>query len=64
MNSFFRDLRQRKVCSVAFASAGVAGLAVQSGATVTPSYHAPDWILPILLRTDPTFPKLGGEEQP
>ena len=49
MNSFFRELKQRKVYRVAFGYAVVAWLAVQISATVMPAYHAPDWILPIFI---------------
>jgi hypothetical protein len=49
MNSFFRELKQRKVYRVALGYAVVAWLAVQISATVMPIYHAPDWILPIFI---------------
>src|SRR5262245_55060831 len=49
MNSFFRELKQRKVYRVALGYAVVAWLAVQISATVMPAYHAPDWILPIFI---------------
>ena len=49
MNSFFRELRQRKVYSVARGYAVVARLVVQVSATVIPAYHASGWILAILL---------------
>jgi hypothetical protein len=51
MNSFFRELKQRKVYRVALGYAVVAWLVVQVSATVIPAYHAPDWILPILITT-------------
>jgi TolB-like protein/Flp pilus assembly protein TadD len=51
MNSFFRELKQRKVYRVALGYAVVAWLAVQISATVMPAYHAPDWILPIFITT-------------
>jgi adenylate cyclase len=47
MNSFFRELKQRKVYRVALGYAVVAWLVVQISATVMPAYHAPEWILPI-----------------
>jgi TolB-like protein/Flp pilus assembly protein TadD len=46
MNSFFRELKQRKVYRVALGYAVVAWLVIQISATVMPAYHAPDWILP------------------
>jgi TolB-like protein/Flp pilus assembly protein TadD len=49
MNSFFRELKQRKVYRVALGYAVVAWLVVQISATVMPAYHAPDWILPIFI---------------
>src|SRR6516164_374648 len=45
MNSFFRELKQRKVYRVAVGYAVVAWLVVQISATVMPAYHAPEWIL-------------------
>jgi TolB-like protein len=51
MNSFFRELKQRKVYHVALGYAVVAWLVVQISATVRPAYHAPDWILPIFITT-------------
>jgi adenylate cyclase len=47
MNSFFRELKQRKVYRVALGYAAVAWLVVQVNARVMPAYHAPEWILPI-----------------
>jgi TolB-like protein/predicted Zn-dependent protease len=49
MNSFFRELKQRKVYRVALGYAVVAWLSIQIGATVIPAYHAPEWILPIFI---------------
>jgi TolB-like protein/Flp pilus assembly protein TadD len=49
MNSFFRELKQRKVYRVALGYAVVAWLVIQISATVMPAYHAPDWILPIFI---------------
>ena len=49
MNSFSRELKQRKVYRVALGYAVVAWLVIQIGATVMPAYHAPDWILPIFI---------------
>jgi TolB-like protein len=51
MNSFFRELKQRKVYRVALGYAVVAWLIVQISATVMPAYHAPEWILPIFITT-------------
>src|SRR5215468_5148260 len=49
MNSFFRELKQRKVYRVAVGYAVVAWLIVQISATVMPAYHAPEWILPVFI---------------
>src|SRR5436309_11683241 len=49
MNSFFRELKQRKVYRVALGYAVVAWLVIQISATVMPVYHAPEWILPIFI---------------
>jgi TolB-like protein/Tfp pilus assembly protein PilF len=49
MNSFFRELKQRKVYRVALGYAVVAWLVIQISATVMPAYHAPDWFLPIFI---------------
>jgi TolB-like protein/Tfp pilus assembly protein PilF len=49
MNSFFRELKQRKVYRVALGYAVVAWLVIQISATVLPAYHAPEWILPIFI---------------
>jgi adenylate cyclase len=49
MNSFFRELKQRKVYRVALGYAVVAWLVVRISATVMPAYHAPAWILPIFI---------------
>jgi TolB-like protein/Tfp pilus assembly protein PilF len=49
MNSFFRELKERKVYRVALGYAVVAWLVIQISATVLPAYHAPEWILPIFI---------------
>jgi TolB-like protein/Tfp pilus assembly protein PilF len=49
MSSFFRELKQRKVYRVAVGYAVVAWLVVQISATVMPAYHAPEWILPLVI---------------
>ena len=49
MNSFFRELKQRKVYRVALGYAVVAWLAVQLGASVTAVYQRHEWILPIFI---------------
>ncbi len=49
MNSFFRELKQRKVYLVALGYAVVAWLVIQLSGTVMPAYHAPKWILPIFI---------------
>jgi adenylate cyclase len=46
MNSFFRELKQRKVYRVALDCAVVTWLVIQISATVMPAYHAPEWISP------------------
>jgi TolB-like protein len=49
MNSFFRELKQRKVYRVALGYAVVAWLVIQISATVMPAYNAPEWILPTFI---------------
>jgi TolB-like protein len=49
MNSFFRELKERKVYRVAFGYAVIAWLVIQMSATIMPAYHAPEWILPIFI---------------
>jgi adenylate cyclase len=49
MNSFFGELKQRKVYRVALGYAVVAWLVIQISATVIPAYHAPEWILPLII---------------
>jgi TolB-like protein/Tfp pilus assembly protein PilF len=49
MSSFFSELKQRKVYRVAVGYAVVAWLVIQISATVMPAYHAPDWILPLVI---------------
>jgi len=49
MNSFFRELKQRKVYRVARDYAIVARLVVQVSAAVILAYHASEWILLIFL---------------
>src|SRR4029450_11050873 len=49
MNSFLRELKERKVYRVALGYAVVAWLVIQISATVMPVYHAPQWILPIFI---------------
>jgi len=51
MNSFFRELKERKVYRVALGYAVVAWLVIQISATVMPAYHAPEWILPVFITT-------------
>jgi hypothetical protein len=46
MNSFFRELKTRKVYRVALGYAVVAWLVIQISATVMPAYQPPLWILP------------------
>jgi TolB-like protein len=49
MNSFFGELKQRKVYRVALGYAVVAWLVIQISATVIPAYHAPERILPLII---------------
>ena len=49
MNSFFRELKQRKVYRLALGYAVVAWLVVQISATLMPAYHTPAWISPIFI---------------
>jgi TolB-like protein/thioredoxin-like negative regulator of GroEL len=49
MNSFFRELKERRVYRVALGYAVVAWLVIQISATIMPAYHAPEWILPIFI---------------
>jgi TolB-like protein/predicted Zn-dependent protease len=49
MNSFFRELKERKVYRVGLGYAVVAWLVIQISATIMPAYHAPEWILPIFI---------------
>jgi len=46
MNSFFRELKQRKVYRVALGHAVVEWLVVQVGASVMAVYQGSEWILP------------------
>jgi hypothetical protein len=49
MNSFFRELRQRKVYRFALGYAVAAWLVVQISATVSLTYRASEWILPLFI---------------
>ena len=49
MTSFLSQLKQRRVYRVALGYAIVAWLAVQIAATVLPAFHAPEFILPVLI---------------
>ncbi|PZR74626.1 MAG: hypothetical protein DLM73_07545 [Chthoniobacterales bacterium] len=49
MSSFVSQLKQRRVYRVAIGYAIVAWLAVQIAATVLPAFHAPEFILPVLI---------------
>ena len=49
MSSFFSQLTQRRVYRVAIGYAIAAWLAVQIAATVLPAFHAPEFILPVLI---------------
>ena len=63
MNSFFRELKQRKVCRVVLGYSVVAWLGVPISATVIAAYHAPEWILPISLGVGSVFQKLSKEKK-
>jgi len=49
MNSFVSQLKQRRVYRVAIGYAVAAWLMVQIAATVLPAFHAPEFILPVLI---------------
>ena len=49
MNSFFRELKNRRVYRVAIGYAIAAWLAIQIAATVLPAFHASEFVLPILI---------------
>src|SRR4029453_6612411 len=48
MNSFFRELKERKVYRVALGYWVVAWLVVQIASTVLPTFHVPEWVLQAL----------------
>jgi TolB-like protein/Tfp pilus assembly protein PilF len=48
MNSFFRELKQRKVYRVALGYAVVGWLVIQIASTVLPTFHVPEWVLQAL----------------
>jgi hypothetical protein len=62
MNSFFRELKQRKVCSIALRDAVVLRLVVQVDAKAMPAYDGSGWILP--MSPGAFFQKLCEEKQP
>src|SRR5437762_1685605 len=49
MTSFLSQLQQRRVYRVAIGYAIAAWLAVQIAATVLPAFHAPEFVLPVLI---------------
>src|SRR5437764_1945733 len=49
MTSFLNQLKQRRVYRVAIGYAIVAWLMVQIAATVFPAFHAPEFVLPVLI---------------
>jgi hypothetical protein len=49
MNSFFRELKQRKIYRVALGYAAVGRLVVQISAMVMPACQTPAWILLIFI---------------
>jgi TolB-like protein/Tfp pilus assembly protein PilF len=49
MNSFFRELKQRKVYRVALGYGFSAWLVIQIAFTVLPSFHVPEWLLQALV---------------
>ena len=48
MNSFFRELKERKVYRVALGYGVVAWFVVQIASTVLPTFHVPEWVLQAL----------------
>src|SRR6266480_4575508 len=48
MNSFFRELKQRKVYRVALGYAVIAWLVIQIASTVLPTFYVPEWVLQAL----------------
>ncbi len=49
MTSFLSQLKQRRVYRIAIGYAIVAWLMVQIAATVLPAFHAPEFVLPVLI---------------
>jgi len=49
MGTFVSQLKQRRVYRVAIGYAIVAWLMVQIAATVLPAFHAPEFVLPVLI---------------
>src|SRR5436190_3502398 len=49
MSSFLSQLKQRRVYRVAIGYAIAAWLAVQIAATVLPAFHAPEFVVPVLI---------------
>src|ERR1043166_7066590 len=49
MGNFVSQLKQRRVYRVAIGYAVAAWLTVQVAATVLPAFHAPEFILPVLI---------------
>ena len=49
MSSFFRELKQRKVCRVTLGYVVVVCLVVEVSAMVIPACHTRVWILPIFI---------------
>ena len=48
MNSFFRELKERKVYRVALGYGVVVWLVIQIASTVLPTFHVPEWVLQAL----------------
>jgi adenylate cyclase len=49
MNSFFRELKNRRVYRVALGYAVAGWLVIQIAFTVLPSFHVPEWLLQALV---------------
>src|SRR4051812_17127209 len=49
MSSFVSQLKQRRIYRVAIGYAVAAWLAVQISATVLPAFHAPEFVLPVVI---------------
>ncbi len=48
-NNFFAELKRRNVYKVAVAYAIVAWLLIQAASIILPTFHAPDWVMQVLI---------------